>query len=137
MSTKRHNVLSVIPDKSLLNLIGEVVSNLGHEPLLFRTEKEAISQCSNDKSIAGVIIDWELSRKYFPDILKRLHVVSPYMGRFALIDMEDVEIRKHINEGDFCCYMQKPFNLENFEAGLLGCIGEYEKAIEKCECACS
>lgn len=137
MSTKRHNVIAVIPDKPLLDLIGEVVSDMGHMPLLFNTEKEAISQCSNNKLIAGVVIDWELSRKYFPNILKRLRVISPYMGNFVLIDMEDSEVRKHINDGDFCCYMQKPFALEKFEKGLLGCIGEYEKAIENCDCACS
>jgi DNA-binding NtrC family response regulator len=137
MNTSSHNVLVVIPDVPLLELMGEVVSNMGHVPLLFKTEKEAVSQCSNDKSIAGVVIDWELSRKYFPDILKRLHVISPYMGRFALIDMKDEEIRRHINEGDFCCYMQKPFDLDKFEKGLQGCIHEYETAIGNCECACS
>ena len=54
----------MIPDVPSLELVREVVSNLGHKPLLFENEKEAVSQCSNDKSIAGVVIDWELSRKF-------------------------------------------------------------------------
>ncbi len=137
MSSPSQKILVVIPDVPLLELIGEIVSNMGHKPLLFKNEKEAISQCSNDKSIAGVVIDWELSRKYFPDILKKLHVISPYMGRFVLIDLKDDEIRRHINEGDFCCYMQKPLDLERFEKGLLSCIGEYETNIVNCECASS
>lgn len=137
MNTSSHSVLVVVPDVPLLELIGEVVSNLNLKPLLFKNEKEAVSQCSNDKSIAGVVIDWELSKKYFTGILKRLHVISPYMGRFVLIDLKDEEIRRHVNAGDFCCYMQKPFNLERFEKGLLGCIGEYETNIANCECACS
>ncbi len=137
MSSPSQKILVVIPDVPLLELIREIVSNMGHKPLLFKNEKEAIPQCSNDKSIAGVVIDWELSKKYLPDILKKLHVISPYMGRLVLIDMEDSEIRKHINEGVFCCYMQKPFDLERFEKGLLGCIGEYETNIANCECAAS
>jgi DNA-binding NtrC family response regulator len=137
MNASSHKVLVVIPDVPSLELVGEVVSNMGHKPLLFKNEEEAVFQCSNDKSIAAVVIDWELSRKYFPDILTRLHVISPYLGRFVLIDLKDEAIRRHINEGDFCCYMQKPFDLERFERGLLGCLGEYEKAIENCKCACS
>ena len=126
MSNLSHKVLVVIPYVPLLELIGEVISDMGHTPLLFKTEKEAVSQCSNDKSIAGVVVDWELSMKYFPNIVKRLREISPYMGNFVLINTKDTEIRKHINNGDFCCYMQKPFALEKFEKGLLGCIDEYE-----------
>ncbi|MBT5028805.1 MAG: hypothetical protein HOH38_05305 [Nitrospinaceae bacterium] len=137
MSNLSHKVLVVIPYVPLLELIGEVISDMGHTPLLFKTEKEAVSQCSNDKSIAGVVVDWELSMKYFPNIVKRLREISPYMGNFVLINTKDTEIRKHINNGDFCCYMQKPFALEKFEKGLLGCIDEYEKVIERCECSCS
>lgn len=132
MSNTSHKVLVIIPDNPLLDLMGEVITGLGHKPLLFKSEKEAISQCTNDKSIAGVIIDWEMSMKYFPGILSRLHVISPYMGKFVLANMKYDEVRAHINNGDFCCYMQKPFDLEKFEKGLLGCIKEYEKVIENC-----
>ena len=136
MSDTLHKILVVIPDEPLLDLMGEVITGMGHKPLLFKSEKEAISQCTNDKSIAGVIIDWEMSMKYFSGILNRLHVISPYMGRFVLVNMKYDEVREHINNGDFCCYMQKPFDLEKFEKGLSGCIKEYEAAVENCTCAC-
>ncbi len=135
MSDTSYRVLVVIPDNALLDLMGEIISDLGHKPLLYKSEKEAISQCTNDKSIAGIIIDWEMSMKYFPGILNRLHIISPYMGRFVLVNMEYSEIIEHINKSDFCCYVQKPFDLEKFEKGLLGCIKEYETAIENCTCA--
>ena len=137
MGSKSHKVLVVIPDNGLLDLLGEVISGFGHKPLLFSNDQEAISKYSKDNSVAAVVIDWELSRKHFPKILETLHAVSPYMGRFVFIDCEDGEIRKHVNNGDFCCYMRKPFNLERLERGLLGCIDEYEETIKNCECSCS
>ena len=134
MSFKVHQVLIAIPDKPSLDVIAKVISNLGHKPIMVTGEEEAVSAFANKQEIATVIVDWELSQRYFPDILKRIEGVSPYVGKFVMIDSHDMKIKKHIENGDFCGYAKKPFDLEQFESGVLGCIKEYER--KKSNCAC-
>ncbi len=131
MNIQPHKILVVIPDKRLRELIGEVITLLKHQPILLSNGNQAISEFSNDKSIAVVVIDWEMTMKPFPDFVKEMSSISSYLGKFVLADMNDGEIRKHIEAGNFCCYTQKPFQLEKFEKGLLGCINEYELAIKE------
>ncbi len=137
MGHSSYNVVAVIPDKSLRELIGELISQYGHKPQLFDNENDAISKCSEEKFVAAVVVDWELSKKHFPNILEKINKVAPYTGRFVLINMKYDEIQEHIEKGDFCCYVQKPFDLDRFKKGLLGCIEEYESKIKSCTCACS
>ena len=137
MGKVSHNVVVVIPDNALRELIGELISQFGHTPRLFDNEGDAMTKCSEEKFAAAVVVDWELTKKYFPNILEKIYKVSPYTGRFVMVNMPYLEIREHIDKGDFCCYMQKPFALEKFEKGLLSCITEYEEKIENCACACS
>ncbi|MEK9628219.1 MAG: hypothetical protein VW455_04310 [Nitrospinota bacterium] len=134
MKNKSHKILVVIPDKHLRELVGEVISMLKHQPILISDGEKAIAQYTNDNSIAVVLIDWEMTMKFFPDFIKKMKSISSYLGKFVLIDMEYGEIKRHINAGDFCCFMKKPFQLEKFESGILGCIEEYELSIKKCAC---
>jgi DNA-binding NtrC family response regulator len=135
MSRQSHKILVVIPDKSLLTLAGEVLSFSNYTPLLAINEENAIEICEQEDSIAVVVVDWELSKRHFPALLKRLKVLSSYMGRFVLIDDDDVEINKLRVNDEFCCCMKKPFALEAFEQGIAGCVREYALAKENCQCA--
>ncbi len=134
MSGRSHKVLVVIPNESLLALGGEVLSFYNYTPLLAKNEVEAIAICKKEDAIAVIVVDWELSKKHFPALLKRLRVLSPYMGRFVLIDDNDMEINNLRVSGEFCCYMKKPFVLKAFEKGIAGCVREYELAKENCQC---
>jgi DNA-binding NtrC family response regulator len=137
MGNVSHNVVAVIPHKSLREMVGELISEYGHKPQLFDNENDAIAKCSGEKFAAAVVVDWELTQKHFPNILENINKVSPYMGRFVMVNLPYKEIREHIDKGDFCCYMQKPFALEKFEKGLLSCLAEYEAKIANCVCTCS
>ncbi len=134
MGENQHKVLIPIPDNGLAGVISEIIVGLGYQPVLTKTEDDAISIVKDDQSIAATVVDWELSQKYFPNILKKLGSIAPYMGKFVLIDMTSEEIKKLIEKGAFCCYMEKPLDLPRLENGLLGCIKEYELKKENCSC---
>ena len=70
MGKVSHNVVVVIPDNALRELIGELISQFGHTPRLFDNEGDAMTKCSEEKFAAAVVVDWELTKKYFPNINK-------------------------------------------------------------------
>lgn len=130
MTTVSHDVLVVIPDKILLELMGDLVISLGHRPILLSSKNGALEECSKNKSIAVMIIDWEISERIFPGIINQIDKVSPLMGKLVLSNVNYPEIRKFVEDGKFCCYTVKPVILEDFEKVLKSCIGKYEDRVK-------
>jgi len=131
MTTVSHDVLVVVPDKALLDLIGDLVVSLGHRPILLSSQKGALEECSKNKSIAVMIIDWEISEWIFPGIINQINEVSPHMGKLVWSNANYPEIRKMVEDGTFCCYTVKPVIIEDFEKVLKSCIRKYEDRVKK------
>jgi len=130
MKTKRnHKVLIAIPDPALGGVIEEAVSCDNLLSILATTEIEALEACEINPDIAVCIVDIELSQKYFPEILHKLHKILPRMGRLALCASRSGDIERDAREKEFCCYLSKPIQIEKLKAGISRCLEGYEAAV--------
>ena len=134
MNKQPHKILVVIPERPFQEMVGELISMLNHQPILISNWYEAKSKFSGDKSIAVVVIDWEMTIKIWPNFIKEMDSIFSYPGKLVFAYLDDPEIRKHIELDEFSRFTQKPFQHEEFENRLSGCIEEYELAIKNCTC---
>jgi DNA-binding NtrC family response regulator len=121
-------ILVAIPDKALLELIGEVIEYLGHNPVLCVDETSVFEELSREIPFAVVVFDWELTKRNYPDILIKIRELYPKMSRLVFSDQSNGEVKDCIASGDFSGHVKKPFELKNFETALTECIKKYNSA---------
>lgn len=135
MNDELKNILIAIPDDSYADMLAEIICGLGHIPIISKNRNEAQAYIDSSLPIAAVVADWELAQKYLPGFMEMVDREMPCAGRYILVDMPvEAIIKKRLETNEFCCYMQKPFDLEKFEEGILKCVHEAKITKETCDC---
>lgn len=127
MSKTKYKILIVIPDTPWLELLVDLVKQCGHTPASYVDDQKALAAIEKEKDFAVMVFDWELSKRKFPELFKEAKAVLPKMGRLAFIEQTDGEIKRLVQEKEFCCHVKKTFELEDFENALRKCIKKYEE----------
>lgn len=129
MHQENSEVLVLVHNAGLLSLVTEVVGSLGY-PSLQADTAEKYEFYRDNEDIAVIVLDWE-EREMFTGCLEDFNRRHPISGRFALINADDSEIKKHLSDSRFCCFIKKPFSLARLEDGIMSCIREFEVARAK------
>jgi DNA-binding NtrC family response regulator len=125
MKSKECEILIAIPDPGLSDLIAEFVVELGFHSIQVFEEWEAVSACKRYPDIAVTVVDWELSVRYFPQLLDRLQQISPFMDYYIIHSSSLDEIRSLQQNSRICGYQTKPLILEKFKKGIFDCLDQY------------
>ncbi len=134
MNDESKNILIAVPDASYADMLAEIISGMGHAPVIAKNIDEARAYINDTIPLSVVVVDWELTQRYMPGLIELVNREMPCVGRYILLDIsvENIKTRQETNE--FCCYLKKPFDLEKFEAGVVKCIQEAKVTKETCEC---
>lgn len=107
-------ILIIDDDDTLLNVVSNMVSRLGHQVLICRSKNDIDEALLQTDTFDYVLTDREMGALTGNDILKLFKQADPTKPVYLMTARMDYDTAKAKEEG-FDGFLQKPFNLQNLE----------------------
>ena len=108
-------ILIIDDDDTLLNVVSNMVSRLGHQVLICRSKNDIDEALLQTDTFDYVLTDREMGALTGNDILKLFKHADPTKPVYLMTARMDYDTAKAKEEG-FDGFLQKPFNLQNLES---------------------
>lgn len=108
-------ILIIDDDDTLLNVVSNMVSRLGHQVLICRSKNDIDEALLQTDTFDYVLTDREMGALTGNDILKLFKQADPTKPVYLMTARMDYDTAKAKEEG-FDGFLQKPFNLQNLES---------------------
>lgn len=108
-------ILIIDDDDTLLTVVSNMISRLGHQALLCRSKSDLDEALQHTDTFDYVLTDREMGALSGNDILKLFKEVDPTMPVFLMTARMDYNTEKASSEG-FDGFLQKPFNMQKLES---------------------
>ena len=108
-------ILIIDDDDTLLTVVSNMVSRLGHQVLICRSKNDIDEALLQTDTFDYVLTDREMGALTGNDILKLFKQADPAKPVYLMTARMDYDTAKAKEEG-FDGFLQKPFNLQNLES---------------------
>ena len=111
----QQRILIIDDDDTLLTVISNMISKLGHQVLICRSKNDIDAALQQPDSFDCILTDREMGALSGNDILKIFKKAAPSKPVYLMTARMDYDTKKAKKEG-FDGFLQKPFNLKKLES---------------------
>jgi len=129
---EKTNILIVEDDEINLDILKELVKNLGYVPIAAMNGKEGLEQLHEHDNITAVLLDWimpEMNGMELLQIMKSEETFSQIPVIMQTSQTDNENILEGISNGAYY-YLTKPYEIKILQAVLRSAVEEYERNIE-------